>query len=624
MKKCLRIGSASWCWRLVIATGILTGAAGPTPAADKPDPTKRAFDPGSVLKVYLALSADEYAAMQPRSNGGFPGFGPAPKAPEKPADPGREVHRNNFGADLPWATGTVTIGEDTFKEVGIRYKGNGTLGDASRTIKKSFKIDLDHFGGTGRFQGSKTINLHCGVADPSKIRETLGYSLYREAGVPVPRTAFAEVWLTVPGKYEKELLGFYTVVEQVDKPFLRSHFGTDKGLLMKPENLREFVDLGDDWDKYKKQYVPKRDATAAEAKRMIAFARLVQKADDATFRKEIGSYLDIDGYLRFLAATAFVANSDAFFTLGHNYHLYLHPTTGRLHIFPWDLDRAYANFMILGSAGQQMDLSMVHPYGGTHRLTERLLAAPGVAEQYQKLLKELSAKCFDPQRLLKELETVEAATRDLITRDAKAVQAHKENGPSGGFGFGKPPALKTFIEKRTASVAAQIAGTSKGHVPTGGSGFGGPPPKMGDIMGGPLMAALDADQDGRLSRDEWLATAKRVFAASEKDKDGRVDQKALAAGLNGMFPKPPEGAPPPPVSLGNIMAGPIMSRADVKKAGKVTAEDLVTAAGKLFDTFDTKKTGKLDDAAFAEMLGELFPVTMFGPPPGPGKSDKRP
>ena len=82
---------------------------------------------------------------------------------------------------------------------------------------------------------------------------------------------------------------------------------------------------------------------------MIAFARLVHKADDATFRKEIGSYLDVDDYLRFLAATAFVANADSFFVLGHNYYLYLHPKTGRLHFIPWDLDRAFANFPILGS-----------------------------------------------------------------------------------------------------------------------------------------------------------------------------------------------------------------------------------------------------------------------------------
>ena len=37
---------------------------------------------------------------------------------------------------------------------------------------------------------------------------------------------------------------------------------------------------------------------------VIEFARLVNKADDAEFQKQIGSYLDVDEFLRFLGVTA--------------------------------------------------------------------------------------------------------------------------------------------------------------------------------------------------------------------------------------------------------------------------------------------------------------------------------
>ncbi|HEX4588919.1 MAG TPA: CotH kinase family protein, partial [Gemmataceae bacterium] len=496
---------------LLTALALLS-AFRPAAAAEPAKSAAGVYEPDKVWQVQITLPADEYAAMQPRSARGFRGFGAPPPAAEKPLDPDREVHRNSFGMDLPWATGSVTVGDQTFEKVGIRYKGNGTIGDTARSIKKSFKIDLDRAGGAGRFGGSKTINLHCGVTDPSKCRETLAYELYREAGVPASRTALAEVRLTVPGKYDKELLGVYTVVEEVGKPFLRDRFGTDKGLLMKPERVRDFEDRGDEWDQYKKTYIPKREATSAEAARVIAFARLVQKADDATFAKEIGSYLDVDGYLRFLAVTAFLANTDSFFVLGHNYYVYLNPKTNKLHFIPWDLDRAFANFPILGSNSQQMNLSLVHPYAGTHRLTERLLAVPGVGEQYQKLVRELAATCFDKARLLQRLEAAEAATKELVERDAKAAAARKDGGSAFGPMFGKPPALKEFIEKRTASVAAQVAGTSKGYVPSGGPGGGGPP-RIGPMLAGPMLAALDTDRDEKLSRDEWLAAAKKLFAA---------------------------------------------------------------------------------------------------------------
>jgi len=214
---------------------VLTGAGGPVAAADKPGGGKGAYESGEVLQFHLTIPAEEYAAMQPRPGRGFGMFGAPPRPPEKPADPAREVHKNTFGTDLPWAKGAVRIGEETFADVGVRYKGNGTILDAGRSAKKSFKVDLDRFGGTGKFQGSRAVNLHCGVADPSKYRETFGYGLYRAAGVPAPRTAFAEVRLTVPGKYAGELLGLYTVVEEVDRAFLRAHFGSDRGLLMKPE-----------------------------------------------------------------------------------------------------------------------------------------------------------------------------------------------------------------------------------------------------------------------------------------------------------------------------------------------------------------------------------------------------
>jgi hypothetical protein len=608
---------------------VLAGAPGTATAArdqDRPGaggvPGWEVFEPGKVWKVHIKLSAKEYEAMQPRAGRGFwfPGFGGPAKPPEKPGGPARQVHRNTFGMDLPWATGSVTLGDETFKDVGIRYKGNGTIGDASRTIKKSFKIDLGHFGGKARYQGLKTINLHCGAADPSKCRETLAYGLYRAAGIPASRTALAEVRLTVPGKYDQELLGVYTVVEQVDKSFLRAHFGTDKGLLMKPEGLREFEYQGDDWDRYKKQYVPKRDPTADEIRRVLAFAKLVHKADDDEFRKEIGSYLDVDAYLRFLAATAFVANSDSFFVIGHNYYVYLHPTTGRFHVIPWDLDRAFANFPVLGSNRQQMDLSFTHPYAGPHRLTDRLLAVPGVGERYQRLLKELAASCFKKERLLKEAEAAEAAVKDLLARDAKAAKARKEGG---GFGppalFGKPPGLRTFLVKRTESLAAQLAGKSKGHVPAGWF-------KIGDMIAGPMMEALDTDKDGTLSKDEWVAAAKKVFAACQKDAQKRVNEKGIADALNGMFPKPPEGQPGagrPRFGPGNFMAGPIVELADTDKDGKVTLDELVAAAEKLFDEFDKGKTGKLDETALGELLNALFPLPDFGPPGGnPGEPRK--
>ncbi|MBI3862160.1 MAG: CotH kinase family protein [Planctomycetia bacterium] len=596
-------------------------------AADRKDKSDQApsskddtFEPGRLHTVQIALSEKEFAAITPvaASRGGFFGFGRKPE-PKEPAEVAREMHRNMFGMNLPWATGSVSIDGQTIDNVGVRYKGNGTIGDAARTVKKSFKIDLDHFGGTGRFHGRKTLNLHCGVADPSKCREALGYRLYRASGVPAPRTAFAEVWLDVPGKYDNSLLGLYIIVEQPDKQFLQAHFGSDKGLLMKPEGLRDFVDMGDDWKKYTTQLKPKRDATDEEAARMIAFARLASKADDEEFRREIDSYLEIDGYLRYLATTAFISNSDSFFALGHNYYAYLHPATGKLHFFPWDLDRSFANLPIFGSKQKQMDFSMTHPYSGSHRLTERLLEMPGMSERYQNLLKELAATVFARESVLRDVESLEAEIKAPFERDAQAAKVRKDG--IAGFGpfvmLGQPPDLRTFVDRRTKSVAAQLAGTSQGHIPTGGFGPGAF--KLVDFLSGPMLEDLDADRNERLSRAEWLAAPQRLFEASDKDDEGQVNLKGLTKGVNTLFPRPTEGeggqpGPQGAFSAGGYMAAPIFKRADADKDGKVTLSELVAAAEALFDLADKQKMGELDEPAFYNLLTALFPPSNFGQP----------
>ncbi len=363
--------------RPIAALALVALLLSPSPAADPPGGDF--FLPTKVWEFHLTIPAKEFAAMQPPA-GAMPMFGapPRPPAPKpKAGEDTREVHRNTFGVDLPWARGTFAAEGKAFDDIGLRYKGNGTFLESGQSLKKSFKIDLDRHVAAHRYRGLKTLNLHSGVADPSRCRETLAYAIYRNCGVPSPRTTLAEVTLTVPGKYDKELLGLYTVVEQVDSAFLRTHFQTDKGLLMKPERMPGLDHHGDDWARYAATYLPKRDATPAEQKRLIAFTRLVNRADDDAFNREIGTYLDVDGFLRFMAVTALAVSLDSFFTLGHNYYLYLHPETHKFHFFPWDLDRSLANFGIFGTNDQQMDLSVTQPYTGPQRLADRVMAMKG-------------------------------------------------------------------------------------------------------------------------------------------------------------------------------------------------------------------------------------------------------
>jgi hypothetical protein len=459
--------------------------------------------------------------------------------------------------EFPWGRGEVTINGTALKDVGIRYKGNASYMASSRGLKRSFKLDLDHFDERQRFHGLKTLNLNSGAMDPSKLREALSFSVLRAAGVPAPRTAFAEVSLTVPGQYDRELLGLYTLIEQVDKSFLKDHFGNGKGLLMKPERMPGLPYLGDDWDKYKSQLQPRREATKKEARRVIDFFRLIHQPDDQLFRREIGSYLDVDEFLRLVAVNALLANLDSMLSMGHNFYIYLHPDTNKFIFLPWDMDLSLAGFPMGGAPEQQLDLSVFHPHVGETKLIDRLLAIKEVRERYEAILKELTATCFTAERLTRDLEAMERVTKEIVARETKAAEARKE--PPGGFGpggrgpgpFGRSPDLRTFITKRTESVAAQLAGTSKGYVPTGMMfGPGGRPGGfgLGGFLAGPLLKGADTNGDKRLSLEEARAGARQLFEACDSEHKGAIDEVTLADGLGRLLPAPIVGGPfgPPP------------------------------------------------------------------------------
>ena len=468
--------------------------------------------------------------MQPARGMGFPGPGgfgpPGGKAPDKANDKPTDTHKSGFGLEFPWVQADFTEDGKTYAGVGLRYKGNFTYISSANGLKRSMKIDLDRYDAAMHFHGLRKLSLNSGVTDPSKAREALSYAYFRAAGVPASRTAFAEVTLTVPGKHDKAHLGLYTLVEQVDKAFLKQHFGAGKGMLLKPEGLQGgLAHLGDDWKRYEERYRPKGEPTAAQKKRLVEFTRLINDADDAKFRTEIGTFLDVDAFLRYLAVNALLSNLDSFLGFGHNYYLYLRPDTNKFAFIPWDLDLSLGAWPVAGTPEQMLELSVMHPHSGQNKLIDRLLAMKDVNEKYRKLLAELTTKSFTKERLSKEMDAVEKVTKGPLARDAKAVAERKEGG-GGGFGpfgggvFGRSVPPRMFFEKRTVAVAAQLDGKSKGFIPQpfgmpgfGGPGGGQPQARPGEVLGAGVQQAL------RLSEAQ-----KKRLAELQKEIDGKLDK----------------------------------------------------------------------------------------------------
>jgi putative membrane-bound dehydrogenase-like protein len=504
-----------------------------------------------IVNLNIEVKAEEYQAMQPPPP---TAFGTPPVAPRQKRPGERESERNLFGIDFPWASGALNAEGRTYKSVRLRYSGNASYIASAAGLKRSLLLDLGRSDNQD-FHGLKMIGLQSGALDPTKAREALALALFRAAGVPAPRTALSELTLTVPGRHDKAYLGLYILVEPIDREFLNDRLHTDKGLLVRPQGLRGLDFLGDDWEKYRGPYRPLAEPNPDQAKRLIEFVRLIQQGNDESFRKEIASYLDVEEFLRFMAVQAMIANADGFFTLGYNYFLFLDPKTNKFVFIPGDQELAFANFAMMGSSEQLMDMSLTRPYGGQNRLADRLLAIKEVREVQQQLLKELSTTVFRKDRLLADATAIEAATKAILEKEA-AARAERAEPP---IGFGPPgaptaPDLKTFAEKRFASIADQIAGKKDGYRPQFNFGppGGNTPPRpvddrtIGEVVKAPpgfkvsLFAAppkvgypvaisvapdgaayVAVDEQGSLGRTPGGG---RVVRCVDEDSDGKADQ----------------------------------------------------------------------------------------------------
>lgn len=605
---------------LALPLAALTSSA--SSAQQGEDKAAHLFGPDKVWTAHLHISAKDWDAMHPTRGFGF--FGQPALRP--PAEKGKEKDqptappRGGFGYDFPYVKADLEFDGKKWQNVGVRFKGNSSYALAGKDLKRPFKIDFERFAAGQSFHGLKVINLANNALDPSQLREALAYSVYRAADVPAPRTAFVELYLTVPGKHDRVLLGLYTFIENVDPVFLNDRFGNGKGMLLKPEGIQNLPYLGPDWEPYQELYRPKAKADTKAQKRLIALTRLVNFADDAEFNKRIERYLDVDEFLRYAAACSAMTNIDSFLGFGHNYFLYLNPKDDRFAIVPWDLNNTFGGIVMFGGVDSIVEWSVSKPWLGGNRLTERLFAVPKYEKAYRKHLAALASGHCTVEKMHAEIERMQKAIGPALGREAdKQIKPAMGTGGMAAF-LGKPADLKDFVKRRAESLSAQLGGKSAGKDPAGAFAFFMALGSLGNQAAKPLREAADTDKDGNISRAEMSAGLKRLFEACDKDSKGAIDEKALAEGLRPLLPRPkgfgqaPTGAAAkfgPAVHL----AGYVLYRAG-DKYGRLTLEALQGLVGKLFAEADKNNDGMLDQRELTAALNALPPVpAVQGPPP---------
>jgi len=88
-----------------------------------------------------------------------------------------------------------------FRDVGIRYKGNGTFLESRNSLKRSLKIDIGKYGNWRSLGDVRMLTLQNNVTDGSLMNEVLAYRLYRDAD------AVTNAWPFRVARFSKYVVG---------------------------------------------------------------------------------------------------------------------------------------------------------------------------------------------------------------------------------------------------------------------------------------------------------------------------------------------------------------------------------------------------------------------------------
>ncbi|MER5890627.1 CotH kinase family protein [Streptomyces sp. NPDC001941] len=336
------------------------------------------------------------------------------------------------GAGTPAESAPTLLATQAFSLVN---SGNLT----ARAPKRSWKADLEVGASEDRLYGMERVNLKAMYNDPSQMREALAWRLLERAGVPAARHTYATFSL------DDRYMGLFSVIEQVDKKFLRDHFGrNDRGNLYKAycgdvgcATLEHRADA-DGRDAGRQYYSPgsavddrtyrlktnEDDPAANTYDDLAVLVRAVNGLDCAgdfasdAFREGVERVLNARAFLRWAGANVLLGSWDNYFATPSNYYLY---NSGRLGdergfmarpyftFVPWDYDNS-SGIDFFDTPWQYTDLldwpAMTGAYcratGAPHPrsrlpLFTNLLAHPDFCQYYLDHLEHLLDTSFSPE-----------------------------------------------------------------------------------------------------------------------------------------------------------------------------------------------------------------------------------
>jgi spore coat protein CotH len=334
--------------------------------------------------------------------------------------------------------------DQTIRNVGIRSRGTGSRSG----IKPGLRVDFDRYTTGQRLLGLKSFVLRNNTQDMTNLHERLSMLLFRRLGEQAPRETHAKMFVN------DEYVGLFTIVESVDKDFLKRNLGEDSGYLYKYDYPADgtpyyLEDRGADGAAYVPlPFKPETNELNPRPEFIAQWVQAVNQSSAAAFQAAVGEFIDFSAFIRHVAVEVFVGDYDGF--IGNyginNFYIYRYDNQKRFQMIPWDKSEAFK---------AEADSSIWHnlndvPDSQRNRLMTRILSYPELYTKYLDTLAGIAASAADGNWLEQEIQREYAQVRDAARADPTKPYSNDdfENAVQG---------LLAFARNRSAQVNAQVA-----------------------------------------------------------------------------------------------------------------------------------------------------------------------
>jgi hypothetical protein len=353
------------------------------------------------------------------------------------------------------------IKKDTVKKVGFRLRGNTSRASA----KKSFKVSFNTFDDTLKYQGVKKLNLNGSHNDPTMIREKLYYDIWNKAENPRRRVNLVRLYIN------KEYMGVYTNIEEIDKEWLGDVYKEKKGNLYKCTYPADLAYISDNQSSYKniknnpitRAYDLVTNEITDDYSDLVTLIKTINSTVDANYPAKVKAILNVESVLKSYAIEVTLGHWDNYGYNKNNYYLYNNLKTKKFEFISYDAD----NTMGVDWLGQDWAVRNIYKWLPTsvnekRPLISKLMEVPEFKAQYSTFINDLTKKIIRPDSIFPRIDYLHDLIKTAAYEDKYKGLDYKYTNTSWEDGFTKkvdghtPYGVKPFFGKRYTSTVAQV------------------------------------------------------------------------------------------------------------------------------------------------------------------------